>query len=70
MTAHRLFPRNTHSAERIIRVLVGVGLLSLTLLGPRTPWGLLGLIPLGTGLMGSCPLYTILGISTCRANAP
>lgn len=60
-----LLPRNEHSAERVLRVLLGVGILSLTLLGPKTPWGLLGLVPLATGVLGSCPLYTLLGISTC-----
>jgi hypothetical protein len=65
----RLFPRNTHPVERGIRVLLGVGLLSLTVLGPSTPWGYLGLIPLATGLVGSCPVYTLFGISTTRVKA-
>ncbi len=60
-----LLPTNEHTAERIIRVLVGVAALSLFFFGPRTPWALLGLIPLVTGVLGSCPLYTLLGISTC-----
>jgi len=38
--------------------------------GPQTLWGLLGLIPLGTALMGSCPVYTLLGISTCPMRGP
>jgi hypothetical protein len=60
------FPRNEHPVERTIRVVLGLGILSLTLVGPKTPWGFLGLVPLATGLIGSCPLYTLLGISTCR----
>jgi hypothetical protein len=60
-----LFPANEHIVERILRVLLGLGVLSLAFLGPRTPWGFLGLVPLATGLLGSCPLYTLLGFSTC-----
>ena len=60
-----LFPTNEHPAERVLRVVLGLGLLSLTFLGPKTPWGLLGLIPLATGFLGSCPLYTMLGFNTC-----
>jgi hypothetical protein len=60
-----LFPTNEHMAERVLRVLLGLGVLSLTFLGPKTPWGFLGLVPVATGLLGSCPLYTLLGISTC-----
>ena len=67
--AGRLFPRNTHQAERWIHILLGVGLLSLTVPGPSTPWGFLGLVPLATGLAGSFPMYTLFGISRCRAKA-
>lgn len=61
----RLFPRNEHAVERVLRVLVGAGIVSLAFLGPKTPWGYLGLIPIVTGLIGSCPVYTLLGWSTC-----
>lgn len=54
-----------HPVERIIRVLVGVALLSLVFVGPQTPWGWIGIVPILTGASGLCPLYTILGISTC-----
>lgn len=63
--ASRLFPRNEHTVERVVRVLLGLGLLSLVFVGPRTMWGLLGIVPIATGLLGSCPAYTVLGISTC-----
>jgi hypothetical protein len=62
-----LLPNNLGSADRAIRVVVGLGVLALAFLGPRTPWGYLGLVPLATAFMGSCPLYTILGVSTCPA---
>ena len=52
-----------------MRVVLGLGLLTLTFLGPHTPLGYLGLIPLVTGLVGSCPLYSLLGVSTCRVPA-
>ena len=64
-----LCPTNEHPMERVLRVLLGLGLLSLVFVGPKTPWGYLGLIPLATGLLGSCPLYTLLGISTCPLKA-
>jgi len=65
MDLTRLMPGNVHSAERALRVGVGVALLSLVFFGPRTAWGLLGLVPLLTGLVGTCPLYTLFGFSTC-----
>ncbi len=40
-------------------------LLSLVFFGPKTLWGLVGLVPLVTGLIGSCPLYSLLGLRTC-----
>lgn len=61
----KLFPRNEATVERVIRVIAGIGLLSLVFVGPQTPWGWIGVVPLLTGLIGSCPLYTLLGISTC-----
>ena len=59
---------NEHPVERALRVLVGVGLVSLVFFGPKTPWGYLGLLPIVTGLSGMCPLYSILGFSTCRVS--
>ncbi len=56
---------NVGKIDRIIRIVVGLALLSLVFVGPKTLWGLLGLIPLISGLVSSCPVYSILGISTC-----
>lgn len=64
----KILPRNEHTMERVARVVLGVGLLAIAFVGPRTPWGFLGVIPLATGLLGSCPLYTLFGISTCAMN--
>ena len=58
-----------HPIERVVRTLVGIAVLSLVFLGPKSPWGWLGLIPLVTGLTGLCPLYTLLGISPCPRKA-
>jgi hypothetical protein len=65
----RLLAKNEHSIDRVLRVVLGLGLLSLTFVGPHTALGYLGLIPLVTGLVGSCPLYSLLGFSTCRVPA-
>ncbi len=51
--------------DRAVRVVLGVGLLSLTVVGPQTPWGLVGIVPLVTGALGFCPLYRVCGMSTC-----
>ncbi len=56
---------NEGKMDRILRVVAGLVLLSLTVIGPQTLWGLVGLVPLLTGLVGYCPLYTVLGINTC-----
>lgn len=56
---------NEGAVDRVLRIIVGLGLLSLTVIGPHTPWGYIGLIPLLTGVVGICPLYSILGLSTC-----
>lgn len=62
---NKLFPRNEHVAERVLRVVLGIILLALVFVGPQTYWGLVGLVPLVTGLVGSCPAYSIFGLSTC-----
>ncbi|HTZ18340.1 MAG TPA: DUF2892 domain-containing protein [Dissulfurispiraceae bacterium] len=56
--------KNEGSIDRALRVLVGLGLLAYAVFGGWV-WGYLGIVPLFTGLVGSCPLYSILGISTC-----
>jgi len=56
---------NEGTVDRILRVVVGAGVLSLAFIGPHTPLGYVGLVPLLTGLVGICPLYSLLGINTC-----
>jgi hypothetical protein len=58
--------KNIHHIERIIRIILGLGLTTMAFLGPANLWFLLGIIPLATGLIGWCPPYAILGINTCN----
>ena len=62
----KVLPQNEHKVERVVRVVAGLAILSLTVVGPQTLWGLLGLVLVATGLVGSCPLYTLFGLSTCK----
>lgn len=61
----KLLPNNEGTVDRALRVVLGLGLLSLVFVGPHTLWGLVGLVPLLTGAIGSCPIYTAFGFSTC-----
>jgi hypothetical protein len=54
--------------DRTLRIVAGLGLLSLVFVGPQTLWGLVGLIPLVTGLARFCPAYSVAGVSTCGQN--
>lgn len=56
---------NEGTIDRIVRVVVGLIVLSLAFVGPKTPLGYLGLVPLITGILGYCPLYAVLGINSC-----
>jgi len=60
-----MLKRNEGTIDRVLRIILGAVLLSLVFIGPQTPWGWVGIIPLATGLLGSCPLYSILGLNTC-----
>ena len=60
--------RNEHTIDRVVRIVVGLVLLALVFVGTRTAWGYLGIVPLLTGVLGSCPVYTLLGIGTCPIN--
>ena len=57
--------KNESNLDRGVRVVVGIVVLSLTFWGPQTTLGYLGLIPLITGLLGVCPLYSVIGVKTC-----
>jgi hypothetical protein len=59
---------NVGGMDRVLRIVVGAALLVLTFVGPFKevlyPWGLIGIVPLATGLMGWCPVYLPFGLST------
>lgn len=57
--------RNEGTIDRLLRIIVGLVLIALVFVGPRTAWGWIGLVPLLTGLVGMCPLYSLIGINTC-----
>ncbi len=57
---------NVGTADRWMRVLLGLVIVSLAFWGPKSPWAWLGLIPLATGLFKWCPAYALLGVSTCK----
>jgi hypothetical protein len=58
--------KNEGNVDRAVRVTVGVLLLALAVIGPKTPLGYLGIVPLLTGLIGFCPSYRLFGFSTCK----
>ena len=57
--------RNEGGLDRLLRIVVGLVLLALVFVGPKTPLGWIGVVPLLTGLVGVCPAYRIFGINTC-----
>lgn len=56
---------NESPFDRSLRIVIGIAMLSLVVVGPQSMWGLLGLVPLLTGVIGVCPLYRLVGIRTC-----
>jgi len=60
--------KNVGGVDRVVRIVAGLGILSLAFVGPQSPWGYIGLVPLVTGLIGWCPAYMPFGIKTCKAN--
>jgi hypothetical protein len=58
---------NEGTLDRTVRIVLGLAIISLAFVGPRTPIGYLGAIPVLTGLLGFCPLYRVIGLNTCPA---
>lgn len=56
---------NVGSIDRLARALLGIVLLALTLTGAIGAWGWIGVVPLATAAFSVCPLYSMLGLSTC-----
>ena len=58
--------KNLGSLDRILRAVLGLVLLSLVFVGPKTLWGLIGLVLIGTAVFSFCPAYRLFGIKTCK----
>ena len=56
---------NVGGVDKILRIVVGTGLVSAAAAGMLPAWGFIGIVPLATGLMNFCPIYPLLGMSTC-----
>lgn len=66
-----MFKSNVGAADRILRIIIGLALLSAFFIYPDASWryfALIGSVPLVTGLLGICPLYSLFGLSTCPAS--
>ncbi len=61
-----MFTTNVGNIDRLLRIVLGLILISLVFVGPQTAWGWLGIIPLATGLLRTCPAYSIFGLNTCK----
>ncbi|MDE2562170.1 MAG: DUF2892 domain-containing protein [Sphingomonadales bacterium] len=65
-----MFKTNVGSMDRIARIVVGIVLIALVFVGDKVglaigSWGWIGIVPLATGLLRTCPLYSVFGLSTC-----
>ncbi|GHD70594.1 DUF2892 domain-containing protein [Vogesella fluminis] len=61
--------QNIGNIERAIRIVAGLAIASLAFVGPASPWALLGLVLVVTGILGWCPPYALLGINTCKCKS-
>jgi hypothetical protein len=57
---------NIGNLDRVLRIVVGLLLIALVFVGPKSAWGWIGLVPLLTGLARRCPAYSLIGVNTCR----
>lgn len=60
-----MFKTNVGGIDRVLRIVAGLALIALALTGVIGVWGWIGLVPLATGLMSTCPLYSLIGLNTC-----
>lgn len=63
-----MFKANVGGLDRTLRIVVGIVLIALVFVGPKTAWGWIGIVPLATGLLRTCPAYSILGLNSCPRN--
>lgn len=59
---------NVGKTDKLLRIGAGIALLGLGAAGVIGWWGLIGVVPLATGLLNWCPAYTLLGIKTCKTD--
>lgn len=59
-----MFKANVGGADRLLRIVIGIVLIALVFVGPKTPWGWIGLVLLMTGLLATCPLYSLVGLNS------
>lgn len=57
---------NVGTVDRVLRILVGVLLIGLAVAGVIGAWGYIGIVPLITGLLSRCPIYSLFGMSSCK----
>ena len=58
--------KNLGLIDKTIRIAAGIGLIVATIGGALPVWGWIGIVPIATGLMNFCPLYSVIGIKTCK----
>lgn len=61
--------KNMGTADRVIRIVLGLALIAIAVAGPKVVWGWIGVVPLATALIGWCPAYSLFGIRTCKTSA-
>jgi hypothetical protein len=66
---YRLTAGDSCGIDRVLRIFVGLALISLVFVGPQVVWGWVGVVPLLTGLFKFCYAYTLFGIKTCPASS-
>jgi hypothetical protein len=64
-----MYVENVGGFDRFVRILAGIVLLGMIFVGPKTLWGLVGVVPLVTGIGRTCPLYRLFGFNTCRTGS-
>jgi len=62
--------KNVGGIDKILRIVAGLALIALTVMGVLPVWGYIGIVPVATGLMGWCPIYPLLGLNTCPMKKP
>lgn len=62
-----MFKNNVGGIDRTLRIVIGLALIGMTLTGMIGAWGWIGVVPLATAALGTCPLYSVLGFSSCPA---